>query len=184
MSVQAGSRTTASLLNQYYGQSDAVSSVVTAASFTNLSSVYTIPANEAAYAGAAYELRCGGNGTWGSTQQELDFAVSLNGGTFGAGKGGDAASTAFAASIAFLWGVTLTVVCVDGVSSWKALLEVRLQASGSAATSSSAFPLVCVASPSSVPAASAVTVALAAKWNTTTGAPTITNQLTTFRKIA
>src|SRR6266487_2478549 len=103
----AGQRVTANLLNRIYGMADSNSHTVTAAAQTDLSSVYTIPANDAAV-GTAYLMKCGGTGTWGSTQQTLSFRGFLTGST-----GLNAVTiqnTAFSASANFRWGAQLLVI--------------------------------------------------------------------------
>jgi hypothetical protein len=171
--------------NQYYGYSDTNSTTVTTATYGNLSTVYTIPAGEA-YAGASYELECGGSGTWGSTQQSLRFGPYLDG-TFTNTPG--VAAAALAANAAFAWWAKLTVTCVDGISGWWGVFAAVLQESaslvspGTASTNSIALAgsntgvrTAAVASP--------VAVAIQCEWGSTTGAPTITNNLTKFRKVA
>jgi hypothetical protein len=173
-------------LNQYYGFADANSTTVTAASFANLSSQYNIPAGEADTADVAYELACGGSGTWGSTQQALTFQPVLGSGF---GSGGVAAAAALAASAGFTWGAVLTAVCSDGVSGWWATLKIWLQETANAVNpgtaADNAFPLV--VSNTSVHSAATnanIAVAVQCKWASATGTPTITNNWTTFRKIS
>src|SRR5215469_2574100 len=145
--VQAGALLVASTapgdLNEYYGFADTTSTIVTQATFQNLSTQYTIPAGEAVNAGAAYELSCGGSGTWGSTQQALTFQMNIGNGF---GSGGVAASTALAASAGFTWGAVLTAVTSDGVSGWWAVLKIWLQETANAVNpgtaADNAFPLV------------------------------------------
>jgi hypothetical protein len=185
MPLQAGSRTTASFLNSYYGQADAVQSVVTAAAFTNLSSLYTIPAGEP-QAGSVYELTCAGYGTQGSTQQQLSFQM-LHGTTLA--QTVTIGTGVFSASQAFQWSLTFRMVCADGVSAWWCSLGGSVAESSAAlSTGASGQESVAIAAVNtSVHAAavsSAISVAVQAKWNSTTGSPTITNNLTTFRKIA
>jgi len=173
-------------LNQYYGLADTGVTTVTQIAATNLSTVYTIPAAEA-YIGAAYELTCGGSGTWGSTQQTLTLAMALNGTSFGSGGSGKVAAAALSASAAFFWRARYTLVCADGISSWNCILDalVAEQASpanpGTAATNT--VPVATYLNHAAT-VSSSITVALQALWASATGAPTLTNSLTTFRKIA
>lgn len=173
-------------LSQYYGAADTNTTTVTQIAATNLSSVYTIPAGEA-YTGAAYELSCGGNGTWGSTQQQLTLAQAMNGSSFGSAGAGKVAATALAASANFFWNARMTLVCVDGVSSWIGRLEALVAESGSAANPGTAatntVPVNAVLQ-HTASVSSAITVSLQALWASATGAPTLTNLSTTFRKIA
>ena len=173
-------------LSQYYGYADGSPTTVTAASANNLSTVYTIPAGEA-YAGAAYELSCGGTGTWGSTQQQLTFAMALNGSSFGSAGAGKVAATALAASASFFWSAAYELTSVDGVSSWNCKLTVIVAEGASAANPGTAatntIPLAVMLNHTAT-VSSSITVALQALWASTTGAPTITNSMTRFRKTA
>lgn len=173
-------------LNEYYGYADTAVTTVTSASANNLSSVYTIPAGEA-YTGAAYELTCGGSGTWGSTQQTLTLAMAMNGTSFGSSGSGKVAAAALAASAGFFWNARYTLVCVDGVSSWigrmDALVAEATNAANPGTASTNTVPVNNVLSHTAT-VSSAITVALQALWASTTGAPTLTNLMTTWRKIA
>lgn len=168
-------------LNQYYGLADTTVTTVTAAALTVLSSVYTIPAGEAS-AASAYELCCGGSGTWGSTQQALTMDAKLNANSIHSGRQIQAAT--FAASAPFIWSACLKIVCADGISLWQASWTSTMNATTNPITSG--FINFGDSSPSAVTAAvsSAITVEMLAQWASTTGAPTITNNWTTFRKVS
>jgi hypothetical protein len=173
-------------LNQYYGYADAVQTTVTAASLANLSSVYTIPAGEA-YAGAAYCLRCGGLGTWGSSAQNLGLAAVLDGTTIHTTV--QVASAVFNTSVSFLWSAQIDLVCADGISQWFGSLKAWGQQNTGAVNigtvASNAFVLTDSNSSAATAAvSSAVTVALQAKWASTTGSPTLTTYWTKFCKDA
>ena len=172
-------------LSQYYGYADTTATTVTAAASANLSSVYTIPAGEA-YAGAAYELACGGTGTWGSTQQQLVFVFFL-GTAFGSAQAGKVAAGALAASATFQWSARMTAVCKDGVSAWlgsiTAVVQENVNPANPGTASTNALPVTCAPVPTAS-VSSAINVAVQAFWGATTGSPTITNNWTTFRKIA
>src|SRR5580704_7116643 len=101
-------------LSQYYGYADANATTVTATAATDLSTLYTIPEGEP-YANSAYELRCAGYGTWGSTQQALTLGPLLGSGAVSAPTRVIAA-TALSASAAFQWSLTIGITCSDGVS--------------------------------------------------------------------
>lgn len=173
-------------LSQYYGAADTSTTTVTQIAATNLSSVYTIPAGEA-YVGASYELSCGGNGTWGSTQQVLTLAMAMNGTSFGSGGSGKVAAAALAASALFFWSAKITLTSVDGVSSWQCTLDATVAEQANTANpgtaASNTIPLT-VTLQHTASVASAVTVALQALWGSATGAPTLTCSRTNFRKIA
>ena len=174
-------------LSQYYGYADANPTTVVAAVATALSSVYTIPAGEP-YAGAAYELCCGGAGTWASaTPPALGLSMALNGTSFGNGQAGNISGSAFSASAAFCWEARFRLTCADGVSSWRCrLLAVLTQTANQALPGTAADNVVPVSCYNSQTAAvsSAITVAVFGKWGSTTGAPTITCDMTEFRKVA
>lgn len=171
--------------NQYYGVADVNQTTVLAATAQNLSTVYTIPAGEA-YATAAYELSCGGTGTWGGTQQLLKFQALL-GTQFG--NSPQIAAAALPASAAFSWMAVMKVISADGVSNWWGSLSVWLQETANALNPGTAADncFAMAASNSAAHAATVsanITVAVQALWGATTGAPTITNSWTTFRKIS
>ena len=179
--------TAAGQLNQYYGYADANQTTVTAATLTSLSSVYTIPAGEA-YAGAAYELACGGNATWGSTAQWLTLHLLINGAA--AGHSPSISATAFSTSAALTWTAVLDFICVDGVSEWQAGLRFQISqytnaiVPGTAADGEATASAGTGSGPYTADVADAITCALGVHWEATTGAPTITCLRTRFRKVA
>jgi hypothetical protein len=186
--ILAGQSLTASLLNQYYGYSDANSTTVTQATLTGLSTSYTIPGGEPVI-GSAYELACGGAGTWGSTQQPLTMSFGLN--SNGIGLDRTIANTAFAASAVFRWAARFAVTCVStgAGGTWIGALSGDLTETGSninpgtAATNTVSWADAGNAA-TTVSTLAAIAVLLKAAWGSTTGAPTITNRWTTFRKVA
>jgi hypothetical protein len=173
-------------LSQYYGYADTTQTTVTAAAAADLSTLYTIPAGEP-YADSAYELTCGGFGTWGSTQQTLTLAPLLGSGAVPIGR--VIAAAAFSASAVFNWAVTVEMICSDGVSSWQvsflgAVVETaNALAPGTASTNAVPFAGA-TSSAYTAAVSSAVPVAFQAHWASTTGASTITCVRTTFRKVA
>lgn len=174
-------------LNQYYGYADTNATTVTAATATALSTVYTIPAGEP-YAGAAYELCCGGTGTWGTTSPPaLGLSMALNGTSFGNGQAGIISGSAFSTSAGFCWSARFRLTCIDGVSSWGCRLEAVLTQTANQALPGTAadntVPVACYHSDTAA-VSSAVTVAVFAKWGSTTGTPTLTCSMTEFRKVA
>lgn len=174
-------------LNEYYGLADTNQTTITAASFGNLSNVYTIPANEANYADVAYELTCSGQGTWGSTQQQLYLSMAMNGTQFGSGS--YVAAAALSASATFTWRMTFRLTCSDGISSWWCDMDGIVQQNSNpvlpGTAADNAIPLVSSNSAAHTAAISSnITVAVQAKWAATTGAPTITCYKTQFRKVA
>lgn len=185
--TQAGSRVTASVLDRIYGMADTNITTVTAASATALSTAYTIPANDAV-AGTAYRLICGGNGTWGSTQQALHFQAYMAGSALGGGP--TILNTAFAVSAAFKWKAEFIVYCgAIGVTGW---FESDMDGCvtqtansilpGTAADNTVPFIDSTTANHTQDTTAS-IAVQLYAWWAATTGAPTITCRHTLFEKV-
>jgi hypothetical protein len=173
-------------LNQYYGYADTTSNVFASATQGNLCTAYTIPAGEANYAGAAYELSCAGTGQQGTTQQTLAFQM-LIGSVLGTVP--TLGAVVFSTSQFFTYSLTMRLTCSDGVSGWWADLQGAVVESTANLIPGTAGqqPVAIAASNSAVHAASvssAITVCIQAKWGSTTGAPTMTNNKTTFRKVA
>lgn len=184
----AGQRLTAALLNQYYGYADTTPTTVTQATIQNLSSVYTIPAGEPQI-GSAYELDCGGNGTWGSTRQNLTTGFYLAGTQIGVNQTID--FSVFSSSAGFRWAARIIVVCAStGVSgTWYGQETFTLtQIAGNVIPGTAANNTIPAADANqnavTVSTASAIGVALRCQWASVTGGPTITCRHTTFRKIA
>lgn len=174
-------------LSQYYGYADTAQTTVTAASLANLSTVYSIPAGEP-YADAAYELRCAGYGTWGSTQQALTISPYLGSGTI-TGTARVIASTAFSASAAFHWAAVIEITCTDGVSGWQGSMTAAVAQTANAilpgtAADNSVALAGATSSAYTAAVSSALSVCMQAKWNSATGGPTITCVRTSFRKVA
>ena len=173
-------------LSQYYGLADTTSSTFTSATQGNLCTPYIIPAGEADYAGAAYEMSCAGSGTWGSTQQTLAFGMYL-GGAFGTTP--NVAAAALNASEAFQYSILMRLTCTDGVSEWWGeLLGAVVNAATTlnpGTTANNAIPVAGVNTGVHLAAISgALTAVIQAKWGSATGAPTVTNNKTTWRKVA
>lgn len=173
-------------LNQTYEQADANTAIVTQAAFTNLSTLEVIPAGEP-YTGAAYELDCEGFGSWGSTQQQLTFAMAFNGTQ--EGNTPAIAATAFSAGASFAFWLKISATCTDGVSGWTSSIKGGISQTadpllpGTAADNSMALAGV-TASGFTKAVSSAISVCAQAKWASTTGAPSITCLKTTWRKVA
>jgi hypothetical protein len=185
----AGQDPTPGQLNAYYGDADTNNVTVTQATFTTVSGSYTIPANEAA-ANSAYELLTGGSGVWGSTQQALSFQITLAGTVLFANT--TIANTAFAASAAFRWSARALIVCnaAGATGTWTGdLLGCLTQIAnninpGTAANNTVPFADSNTGAVITQDTTVAIAVVLQAKWNATTGAPTISGRHTCFRKIA
>jgi hypothetical protein len=174
-------------LNQYYGYADTAQTTVLATTLTNLSSMYTIPAGEA-YAGASYELECSGFGTQASSGgPTLTFAMTTGGGAFGGQPVIGGAN--FSASQPFRYWLKFKLVCQDGVSAWWCSLAGNVAVSGTnLLPGTGGAQAIAVADANTgvrtQPVSSAISVAIQAKWSSAANGPTVTNTLTTFRKVA
>lgn len=174
-------------LSQYYSYSDTNVTTVTAASFTTLSTLYDIPANEP-YLDAEYELLARGFGSWASTSgQQLTFAMAFNGTQ--EGNTPAIAAATFAAGASFAWWLRISATCNDGVSGWDAAIEGGINQTanpinpGTASTNSSSIVGV-TASGFTKAISSAISVCVQAKWASTTGAPSITCFKTRWSKVS
>lgn len=174
-------------LSQYYGLADANSSTFTSATQGNLCTAYVIPAGEPNYAGAAYELSCAGTGVQGSTAQTLLFQMFLGtafGGTPTIG------GVTFSASQGFTFSLTMRLTCADGISAWWGDLQGSVVENtatlipGSSGQQPVAIAAVNAPTAHTAAVSSALTAVIQAKWGSATGAPTLTNFKTTFRKVA
>ncbi len=180
--MQAGQRITAAAINHMYGITDtSVTTPGAPTSFTDLSTVYTIPASDAAV-GCSYRLTASGYGTQGSTAQTVSVAVALAGSTVGitptSGSGFAAVSTAFRwTAIA-----TLTPQTVGSTATWTASIEFVLTQNTAGSNSE---PLAGGSPTSTVTQDSTVanTFSIQMKWGAATGSPTITCSKTTFERL-
>jgi hypothetical protein len=193
----AGSRITASMMNQYYGYSDATTTTVTAAAQTQLTTSYSIPANEVSVS-SGYEIEFGGSFTWGSTQQLIAFTLVIGGVTVLNNHPGIAAN-AFAASAQgrfsgrarFNWSaagasgavfadlfVNLSEIAnATGVPA--TINQANVEAVNSVAISDATS-----AASAAIDSTAAVTCIIKCGWASVTGAPTISNRRTQFKKVA
>lgn len=184
----AGTSLTPAILNQYYGNADTGATTVTAIAAANLSTVYMIPSGEPSVA-SAYELWCGGNGVWGSTQQALNFGFYLNSTQVGVGQ--TIAAAAFAANAIFRWTARVQVTCVTtgGAATWYGAMEGTVtQTANSILPGTAADNTVSLADANITAVTAAtnapITVAVKAFWASATGAPTLTNRFTIFKKVS
>lgn len=189
MLAVAGQKLPASFLNQGYGFADAATTTVTAASQQPLTTSYSIPANEPAV-GSAYEVRFGGNGTWGSTQQQLTFTLVIQGVVVVNLINGIAAA-AFNASAAFRFtGLANIVFSATGVSggAWAGLSYTLSESASAVNPGAAGTNTIGVADANgtvaTIDTTSSMAVIVKCGWAATTGAPTISNHHTIFRKIA
>ena len=184
----AGSRLTTALINHMYANADSVTTTVTAASLTDLSNIYTIPASDAA-AGTAYRLSAFGNGTWGSTAQTLQFAACLAGSAVGSNPP-TIGSSAFSTSTAFRWDAQILLICATSGSTgtWYARINGSLSAYNTTLLPNTGSQCTLAFSYSNTTAVTqdttvANTLSVRAAWGSTTGSPTLTCHGTTFERL-
>lgn len=185
--LSAGARLTAAAIDHMYAISDANVTTVTAAAYTDLSSIYPITASDAAV-GTAYRLSCFGNGTTGSTAQTMQFGLNLNGTILGIAP--VIGSSAFATSLAFRWKATLLYIPVStGVTgTWVGSLEGAItEAPNNVLPNGSTQNSIGFAGGPSAAATQDTTVtvgiSLRFQWGNATGAPSITCIGTTFERL-
>lgn len=182
----AGSRLTTALVNHTYSISDVNVTTVTAAAYTDLSTIYNIAANDAAL-GVSYELMAHGNGTTGTTTETLQFGLYFGTGILGIAPA--IGTTAWTTSIAFRWSARLELT-PNGSSSttgWVGSITGTVSATGNlvpANTSNFTIPFAggTSSSPVTVDATAAQPFSLRCQWGATTGAPTITCIKTRFTR--
>jgi len=185
--VLAGKLLTPIVLNRIYGQADTTSHIVTQISFSNLSTSYSIPANDA-QPGTAYRITTWGNGTWGSTAQAFTVACALAGTDIGTTP--VIASGAFSVSAAFDFEIQAKVVCVSNgsVATWIASVKGNLSETanpllpGTVADNSVGFS-GCTHTAVTQDSTISNSFAIQAKWASATGAPSITALATIFEKV-
>jgi len=144
---------------------------VTAASFTQCSKNWSIPANDP-QVGTVYRLTVEGSGTQGSTAQTLTFALGVS-----AGNEASAGllNTFAAASTNFTFKVVFEVTFITTGSSGTADISTQVQGKNGVATgftTAVAFDTT-----------SAVTLKAQAEWGSTTGAPTFTSYHSVLERI-
>lgn len=184
----AGGRGTAADQNQYYGFSDVTDTTVTAATAQNLSTPYTIAANEPAV-GSSYEIKFGGTGTQGSTARSMAFTVVLQGVVLVANVNVDAG--AFAANAGFRFKGVADLFCsaTGALGGFRAGIMVNISevalATGLFTAATQTIGLADANSAAStIDTTAAMTAVVKFAWGSVTGAPTITNRHTKFRKDA
>jgi hypothetical protein len=158
----------------------AVSTVtVTAAAQTALTSLWSIPANDAAI-GAAYEVTTYGTGTQGSTAQTLTFAAGF-GSTLGVANSGITFPSSFAGtSAAFRWKSKVTATCVTTGSGGTWLIACEATVTSAAGDNSGTS----VGAAVSFSTTTAENVYVCAAWGSTTGAPTLSSLTSRVARVA
>ncbi len=186
--IAAGQRLTSAVLNHMYAIADTAVTTVTQATAQNLSTVYVIPANDMA-AGVAYRITCGGDGTQGSTRQNLQFNVGIAGASVGFSAVID--STALAVSALFRWRMQIMLIPVTtgAAGTYCTSIEgcVTNSASniipGTAANNSVPLGGHNLATGTGLDTTAAQNFALRCQWGSVTGAPTITCRSTVFERL-
>jgi len=184
--ITAGQRVTASALALNYSASDIGAVTVTQATLTDLTGTFTVPANDSAV-GNLYEIECWGNGTWGSTSQNLVFQVVFAGGNM---TSVTVDNSFLATSELFRFRVAIKVVCLTtGVTgTFQSLLTGEMSKSaanlgGSGGYKSLSFVSCESSGTSTVDTTLAQGLKLQCNWGSTTGAPTITKRVAVQRKL-
>jgi hypothetical protein len=192
----AGQKATAGFNNQYYGFADTTFTAVTAATQTVLTTSYSIPANEAAV-GSAYEIRFGGSGQWGSTQQTLTFSVTIGSVVIfaniviGANSFAASANFRFSGHAAIVWntigasGNVLGSYLISITETANAVVPPGTYSQGNwAAQGSYTLADANGAVSAAIDSTAAQAFVVKCAWGNTTGAPTITNRQTIWKKTA
>lgn len=185
----AGSRITGTLLSLNYKSADIGAVAVTQATQNPLTGTFTVPGGDAQI-GNEYEIEAWGDGTWGSTAQQLTFQ-----GLFGGVALGNPllfASSVFNINQVFRWWASIRVICltVGSTGTWSSLCRATLSANNTAlvATNSNAGTTIagvaCEATGTeTVDTTISEGLVLQAAWASITGAPTITKRVAMQRKI-
>lgn len=174
----AGSRVTAGLLSEDYTDGSATGNTVTAATITDLSPTFTIPAGDP-QPGTAYRLTCFGTGTWGSTAQQLQLEAYVAGAAIT--NAGIPAAT-FNTSEGFAWKVTVDIVIATTGTGGTYTIHQDCAASTTAASSRGNTPQR-NSSGNAINTTVSNAVVVRAVWASMTGAPTITCDGAVFEKL-
>lgn len=154
---------------------------VTSTTATQISGLFTIPANDM-QVGAIYRFKCEGGGTQGSTAQAFGLLAALNGtGIASSGFSGNQ----IAISTAFTWWVECKLIIITtGVSgTCKMIITGGVSTSGRP-TQTQAGPFGAFSTTAqSIDTTSSNTVSVLANVGSTTGAPTINGIYSTLERI-
>ena len=187
----AGQKVPASFPNQYYGVASTSPITVTAATQQPLTQSQNIPANEPIL-NSTYEVIFGGTGVWGATQQLIALTLVVAG-TVVVNTVNGITATVFAANAGFRFNgraqIIFSAIGVSG-SVFGELAYVFAETANAvgAIPVAAASNSVAVSDGNSVAVTvdttSSMSVVVKCGWAGTTGAPTITNRRTVWRKIA
>lgn|SRR5215472_4925947 len=188
----AGAKTTGDQLSRTYSVADGIQHSVTATSWADLSTIYTIPAGDAIPGpynptSVTYRLTSGGVGSWGNGES-LQFRGAIGSNNVGA-SGSSVDGSALANGAAFRWWCeVILVVDVTGASgSAAALLRGAIAESannlipGTAADNSVAFTAAVQAA--GINTTTPTTFSIQVQWGGSAGSPTVTSYLTLYEKL-
>jgi hypothetical protein len=151
----------------------------TGVTFTDITKAWSVPANDA-IANSCYRIKAFGNGTWGSTAQQLNFALELGTGiqilTLGI------PSNAFAISTNFNFDVEGEIIVLTTGAGGTVVGKLRVSISSNAVDLTGISP-VRTGTGLAFDTTAAKTFAIQADWASTTGAPTLTCRGSTFERI-
>ena len=175
----AGQRLTASAMNHMYGSGDASARSATAASMTQISSQYVIPANDAAI-GVAYRLCTWGLGTQGSSAQTLAFRANT---ISGAGLAATTIGSGFASTNAgFRWWARMTCL-VSQIGSGGTITGFLEGGVVQVSTTNTTSGFNAEWQGSSINTTTNWGIEIDCQWGSTTGSPTISCAGTLFERI-
>jgi hypothetical protein len=166
---------------------DTSSITVTQAAATDITAVWTIPANDMEV-GAVYKLTTMGNGTWGSTAQVLNFQGKLGGTAFLTPQWG---AGTFPVNQAFRWKTEITLICTATGAGGTFFAEMTAYISvnnttwlpqGTNANGTGAGTVS--GTGNAVDTTAAHNLSIQAFWASTTGGPTLTSHGSVFQRIA
>jgi hypothetical protein len=160
-------------------QADNSTITVTQATPTAASAAYSIPANDA-QVDTVYELWCGGNGTWGSTQQALMPDIAIDGAAISGSPVLDA--TTFNISEAFNWEFTCKIIIGTTGSGGTYKYQLKLSLSSNAHATQNGYTMIRRGGGLTLNTTISHTLGLMLSWASTTGAPTITNFFSEFQR--
>lgn len=162
---------------------DTGSRTVTQAATTQLGGAFTIPAGDEAV-GTKYRYEAGGFGTWGATQQQLTLVELLSGTNI---NQINIAAAAFAASAPFDWRLIMEILitATGAGGTCRALLTPVLNVNNAAVVTAAPNFATGVRQAGGVAINTTISrvLQLNALWASTTGAPTITCDRSSFERI-
>lgn len=185
--TNAGQRITAGLLSTNYAASDIGAVTVTAASLTDLTGTFTVPANDSQVANI-YEIECWGNGTWGSSTQALTIQPVFAGQQVTSFILG---ANYMTSSTNFRFRFSAKVICLSTGSSgtFSSLLVGECSVFGTSllpgtGANATGGMVSCESSGTyTVDTTASQGLKIQAQWASTTGAPTITKRAAIQRKL-